>query len=165
MAIHPDARHYAAISKRSWGRLSFDFALGPDREPIQIAFSILRLNPKSKTCGEQRRTIENLNSSDDPIRPRQQIAWNRQAYLLCCFQIDNELELIRLLDRQICWRSAFQNLVDIRGRTAEQVGKAHAVAHEPAFLDKFCTGVCRREPVFYRKFDNLRSVRVEDEPP
>jgi hypothetical protein len=30
-----------------------DFRLGPDREPIQIVFSILvLLNPKSKTCGE-----------------------------------------------------------------------------------------------------------------
>ena len=37
--------------------------------------------------------------SNDLIRPRQYVRWNRQADLLGRFQIDDELELDRLLNR------------------------------------------------------------------
>ena len=37
------------------------------------------------------------------IRPRQHIRRNRQADLFRCFQIDDELELYRLLHRQVAW--------------------------------------------------------------
>ena len=88
---------------------------------------------------------------------------NRQADLLRGFEVDDELELDRLFHRQICWRRAFQNLVHVGRGAPEQVVKARAVAHEPAVFDKLRDrSICRRESVFYRKFDNLRSVRVED---
>ena len=38
---------------------------------------------------------------DHLIRPRQHVRWNRQADLLGRFQIDDELELRRLLHREI----------------------------------------------------------------
>ena len=40
-------------------------------------------------------------SSNHLIRPRQHIRWDRQADLLGGFEVDDELELRRLLDRQI----------------------------------------------------------------
>ncbi len=82
---------------------------------------------------------------------------------LAALQIDEELKLLRLLYREIGGLGAFQDFVHIRRGAAEQVGDAHGIDHKAAFFDKFCTGVCRREPVFYRKFQNLCSVRVEDE--
>ena len=51
--------------------------------------------------------IENLKSLNDLIRSRQDIRWNRQSDLLGCFQIDDELELYRLLHREIGGLSAF----------------------------------------------------------
>ena len=57
------------------------------------------------------------------IRPRQHIRRNRQADLLRGFQIDDQLELCRLLDGQIGGLGAFQNLVHIRSGAAGQVGE------------------------------------------
>ncbi len=44
-------------------------------------------------------------SSYDPIRPHQHVGRDRQADLLRCFQIDDELELDRLLDGKVGGRS------------------------------------------------------------
>ena len=54
------------------------------------------------------------SSPDHPIRPRQHIRRNRQADLLRGFQIDDELELLRLLHWQVGGLGAFQDLVYIR---------------------------------------------------
>jgi hypothetical protein len=51
------------------------------------------LNPKSK--------IENPKLFDHFVRPRQHVGRNRQADLLSGLEIDDELELNWLLDRQI----------------------------------------------------------------
>jgi hypothetical protein len=40
-----------------------------------------------------------LLSPNHLIRSRQHVGWNHQANLLCCFQIDDQLEFRRLLDR------------------------------------------------------------------
>jgi hypothetical protein len=48
------------------------------------------------------------------IRPRQYTRRNRQADLLGGFQIDNELELLRLLNWQIGGPRTLQDFVDIR---------------------------------------------------
>src|SRR5262244_2824725 len=47
------------------------------------------------------------------IRPCQHIRRNRQADLFSGFEIDNELELRRLLDWQVRRLGAFQNLIDV----------------------------------------------------
>ena len=57
--------------------------------------------------------------SNHPIRPHQHIGRDRQADLLGRFQIDDELELDRLLDRQIGGLRALQNLVHIGSGAAE----------------------------------------------
>ena len=80
----------------------------------------------------------------------------------CGFQIDDELELRRLLHGEIGGLSAFQNLVHIGGGAPVQVGKAHAVGHKPPGFHKFCPVVYRREPALYREVCNLCSLRSED---
>ena len=50
-------------------------------------------------------------SFDHPIRSGQHIRRNRQADLLRRFQIDDELELLGLLDRQIGGLSALEDSV------------------------------------------------------
>jgi hypothetical protein len=62
-----------------------------------------------KSLGLTRSSISDLFSVllDHLIRSRQHIRWNRQAHLLGCFQIDDELELRRLLDGQVGRLGAF----------------------------------------------------------
>ena len=64
------------------------------------------------------------SSLDHLIRPPQHIRRNSQADLLGCFEIDNELEFRRLLDRKSAGLAPFKNLVHIRSCAAVQVSKA-----------------------------------------
>ena len=59
---------------------------------------------------------------NDLVRSRQHIRRDRQADLLRRFEIDDELEFVRLLHRQISRLGAFQNFVDVGGSAPVQVG-------------------------------------------
>ena len=50
-------------------------------------------------------------SSDDPVRSYQHVRRNREADLLRGFQVDDQLELHRLLDRKVARLCAFQNFI------------------------------------------------------
>jgi hypothetical protein len=52
-------------------------------------------------------------SLNDLIRPRQHVRRNRKADLLRCFQIDDELELLRLFHGKIRRLSSFENFVNV----------------------------------------------------
>ena len=54
-------------------------------------------------------------SFDDSIRPRKHAGWDRQTNLFGRFEIDHQLELRRLLDRQIGSLSALQDFIHVRG--------------------------------------------------
>src|SRR5262245_66642319 len=73
-------------------------------------------------------------SLDYPIRSCQHIWRNRETDLLGRFQINDELELRRLLDGEVGGLSAFQNLIHIDCGTAAHVEEIHAVKHKaPVF--------------------------------
>src|SRR5262249_2287240 len=103
-----------------------------------------------------------LFSLDDSVRSRQYVRRNREADLLRCLQVDHKLELRRLLDGKVRWLCAFQDFVDVRGGSPEQVGHARAVGYEPPVFHIFWPVVYRREPAFYREVCNLSSLRKED---
>ena len=75
-------------------------------------------------------------SSDDSVRPHQHIRRNRQADLLGCFQIDDEIELSRSFNGKIAGLGAFDNLVDKNGRAAIEIEKVHRVANDAAGFGK-----------------------------
>ena len=78
-------------------------AKSKDRDFFLHAFSL----PRS-TCHS---TLDTRPFSlDHPIRPRQHLRRNRQADLLGCFEIDHQLELRRLLDRQSAGLAPFRIL-------------------------------------------------------
>jgi hypothetical protein len=52
-----------------------------------------------------------LPSLDHLVRSRQHARWNREADLLRRFQVDNELKLGRLLDRQVSGIGTLQDLI------------------------------------------------------
>src|SRR4029077_944473 len=96
---------------------------------------------------------------DHLIRSRQHVRWNRQADLLGGFQIDDELELRRLLDRQIFRLGAFQDLVDVSGRAPVEISDQGTVSHQATLLGKLSGGVHTWQAVFGGELDNV--LRVE----
>ena len=97
----------------------------------------------------------------DLIRPREHVRRDRQADLLGGLEIDDQLELRRLLHWNFGGLGTFENFVHVGGGAAEQIGNAHAVAHESAVFDKFWRVVNCREPVLRRKLCNQSSLRNE----
>src|SRR4030095_8848303 len=76
-----------------------------------------------------------LRSSNHPIRSRQHIRRNREVYLLSCFQVDDELEFLRLLDWEVGGFSTFQNLVHVNSRAPIEVSEVRPIRHEAALID------------------------------
>src|SRR5262249_23685736 len=101
-------------------------------------------------------------SLDHFVGPRQHVRWNNETDLLCCFQIDDELELCRLLDWQVRGLCAFQDFVHVSCGAAIQVGIAHAVEHEAPIFHIFWPVVYRWQPALYRAVCNLLSLRNKD---
>jgi hypothetical protein len=99
-------------------------------------------------------------SLDHSVGPHQHVRRNRKSDLLRGFQIDDELEFLRLLHRKLSRLSAFEDLVHISSGAPVEVGEAHAVAHKPPGFHKIRPPVCRREPALYREVCNLRSVSI-----
>src|SRR6266576_2746984 len=95
---------------------------------------------------------------DHLIRPRQHIRWNRLADLLRCFQIDDELELCRLLDRQLGGLRAFKNFIDESRRAPKIIGDIRTVRHETAIIREFSLWKNRRKSLLIREIDNRSSV-------
>jgi hypothetical protein len=58
--------------------------------------------------------VKDLASSYDLIRPHQHIRRDRQANLLRCFEVDDELELLWLLDRKIGGLSAVSDFIHVK---------------------------------------------------
>ena len=102
-------------------------------------------------------------SSYDPICTHQHIRRYRQADLLSGFEVDNQLELRRLLHREIGGLGAFQNLVHVRSGAPVQVENVSAIVHEAAGFRILRLWVNRRKPALYREFCNLSSMIEEDD--
>jgi hypothetical protein len=66
---------------------------------MDIVLFTMSLNLKS--------AIENPKSPNNLVRPRQYVRRNREADLFRGFQIDDQLELVRLLDRKIASLGTF----------------------------------------------------------
>jgi hypothetical protein len=78
-------------------------------------------------------TAHGLLSPDHSISPRQHIGWNGQSNLLGGFEIDDQLELRRLLDRQIGRLGALQDFIDEGPeRLAKSAKKIDPVGHQLA---------------------------------
>src|SRR5438132_4468866 len=88
---------------------------------------------------------------DDFIRPREHFDWNCQANLFCCFKVNDELKLRRLLYRQLSRFRALEDLVYVVSGAAEQVVDVRPIEHQTAFINKLLLEVNSRQPVFAGK--------------
>ena len=59
---------------------------------------------------------------DDLIRPRQQRRWDREAEGLGGLEVDHQLELRGLLNREIRRLGTLQDLVDVGRSASEEIG-------------------------------------------
>ena len=91
---------------------------------------------------------------DHPISSRQHIRRNRQADLLRRLQVDDELELCRLLDRKISGLGAFENLVDKNGYALVAFRAVGSIGHQTAIDNEISLSVNRRQPIFRRQLRN-----------
>src|SRR5262249_57405742 len=90
---------------------------------------------------------------DHLVGEREQLLGNCQAQRLGSRQIDDELKLGRLLDRNIGRVCSAQDLVDEVGGAAEHVGEACAVGNQAA-----CGGVLARAMHRWQSRGQCRSV-------
>jgi hypothetical protein len=99
-------------------------------------------------------------SLDHLIRSRQHVRQNREADLFCGFQIDDEVELLRLLHREIGGLSAFYNLIDKDRRSAIQIDKIHSITDQAAGFRELRTSD-GGQPLFCYILHNLAVIGAE----
>src|SRR5215831_12417580 len=93
--------------------------------------------------------------SNDFIRSRQHIRRDRQADLLRRLEVDDQLELCRLLDWQVRGLCAFQDLVDKNSSAPERVDIVWAIGHKPPSLYAFTLSKHCWQAVLCREFCDL----------
>src|SRR5215831_19225443 len=103
--------------------------------------------------------------SNDFIRPRQHIRRNRQADLLRRLEVDDQLELCRLLDWQVRGFCAFQDPVNVGGGTPEPLEGVRSITYAATSVDKFPVRIQRWQAALGRKLYDLCSVRPDDRAP
>src|SRR5262245_48208878 len=85
-----------------------------------------------------------LSSLDDFIGSIQHRLRNRQTDLLCCFQIDYQLELRGLLHGQVGGLGSFENPVYEICYAPVNVREVRPVGHEPTSIYIFSVAIHRR---------------------
>jgi hypothetical protein len=81
------------------------------------------------------------------VGQQKEFARNRQVGLFRCLRIDDQLELGRLLDRQLGGLCAFENLIDEDCGLPRQIGQIDAVGRQAADIGEFPSGTYRLQPI------------------
>src|SRR6516164_4458829 len=84
-------------------------------------------------------------SLDHLVGKNEHAGRNSEAERLGGGQVDDEIELGRLLDRDVARLCSAQNLVDVVGSAPELVRQAWSVGHQPSSLDVLPKTVHRRQ--------------------
>ncbi len=70
-------------------------------------------------------------------RPIKHFRWDRDAELLGRLEIEDQLELLRLVYGQVSRFGSLQNLVHVSSSTPPRVRADHPVGHEPTCTHKY----------------------------
>src|SRR5215468_8387233 len=100
---------------------------------------------KGGRTGSTRRGEALMWSLDEVIRAQPDGLGNREAQRPGRFQVDGQLVVGRLLERQLRRRSALENLVDIGGRAPKVLDDGSTVAHQAAGVHVLSDDVGRRQ--------------------
>ena len=85
-----------------------------------------------RLTGRNRALVTPAQSFDDLVDAQQERFRDREAERLRGLEVDDQLELARLLHRQVGGLRALQDPVHVGGAAPKQVGQARAVGHEAA---------------------------------
>src|SRR5215475_3345613 len=100
---------------------------------VERSSSSTILPPVGEDEASMRRSLSLL---DRLVRLQQDRLGNRDPERPGGFQIDQQLVLDGLLDRQVAGPGALEDLVDVGRRAAKQVDEAHAVGHQATVADE-----------------------------
>src|SRR5215468_8484840 len=89
-------------------------------------------------CGRQSSWL--ISSANHLVRQEEKCRGNRETESLGRLEVNHQLELCWLLDRQVGGLYAFQNLVHIGGGVVKVRRYAWPVRHEAAHLRKYLLG-------------------------
>src|SRR5437762_1685036 len=95
-----------------------------------------------------------IRSLNDLRRLDQDRLWDSEPKGLSCLEIDREVKLRGLLDRQIGRVSALENPVDIAAGTPIQIWEVGPIGHEATRLREQPSLRDRRQPMLSREVDD-----------
>src|SRR5713101_6927850 len=95
------------------------------------------------------------------IRPPQHRRRDRQAEGLGRLEVDDQLELRRLLDGQVGGLAAFQNLVHVSGGAPIIISKVRSIGHKAPGIDKLPPWVHCRQPGLGRQVHEASLLDAE----
>ena len=102
--------------------------------------ALARPNGPRQATRARRRKGKRAGSPDHLIRAQQDRLWDGETERFGGLEIDHQFELGRLLDRQIAWLGTLQDLVDVFGRSAEEVIEARSIGDQRAVRDEVLRG-------------------------
>ena len=124
--------------------------------------TLKRLQPMSALRPKADIGTQSRNVRFVPIAEIRGICRDRQANRLCGRQIDDELELSWLFDRQIRWLRALQYLLHICRAKPKEIGHARAIRHQTACKYIFASCKYRGNSVTFKKVDDLTDLQSEE---
>src|SRR5262249_6617592 len=98
-------------------------------------------------------------SPDELVRSDEEGLWDGKSKGLSGLEVDDELELGGLLDREISGLGPFENLVYVDGRPPHSVGDAWPIRQETARLGELTQPAHHRQPAPDRVVRNSCSVK------
>src|SRR6266481_2756098 len=100
-------------------------------------------------------------SLDHLVRAREERLRNRQPQRLRGLEIDNQLELRRLLHGQVARLGTAQDFVDVGSGAPELVRQARPIGHEKAGLRERSPDRNARQAVLYEQLGDLLAIADE----
>src|SRR6516162_6111803 len=107
------------------------------------------------SLGRSRQLLANDVSFDHLVGDREQLVWNLDAERLSGLEVNHQLELGRLLDRQIGRLRTSKYLVYEAYCAPIQITKRSPIRHQPPSLGKLPQPINRGQAVISTKFCNL----------
>src|SRR5262245_24675048 len=101
-------------------------------------------------------------SLNDLVRPRQHRRRNRQAEGFGGLEIDDQLELCRLLDREIAGLGPLEDLVDIDGGASGLLEEVRYIGHQATLTSVVLVLEHRGEPELNRAVQDPPAVKEEE---
>ena len=120
-----------------------------------------RQRPSNRRAAEKRDELAAPHSITSVARSRNE-SRHRESERLGGRQVDDEIELGRLLDREVGRLGAAQNPVDIAACAPEQIGVVRAIGHETARREVVSERVNRGQPRAERQGVDARVVGVDE---